>query len=438
MAAIAQTLASIVGSTGVQTWEDLTPGLQQQIGQALRPGSVIHWVAPATEAELAAVMGYAAQQHWRVLPCGQGSKLHWGGLAAGINLVISTQRLNQVIDHAIGDLTVTTEVGIKFADLQTIVGQAGQFLAIDPCYADRATLGGIIATGDTGSLRQRYNSVRDMLLGITFVRHDGEVVKAGGRVVKNVAGYDLMKLLTGSYGTLGILTQATMRVYPQPEAAQTVVLMGNSDQLANALQSLLSSALTPTAIALLSAPAMTALGLESQLGLIVRFQSMAASVQQQAALLLELGQTVGLAAQPYPPATEPELWQQLAQPMVCSDQPGQRDVIACKIGVKPSAAVAWLAKLETLTRPAQAVIHAGSGLGWLILPSDTRSHLIAEIRSRCQAAGGYLSLLQAPISLKTQMEVWGYSGNALALMKKIKYQFDPENRLSPSRFVGGI
>ena len=435
MAAIAQTLANIVGTTGVQSWANLSPLWLQQVEQAVGPTQEIHWVAPPTQAELAEVMKCAARHQWRVLPCGNGSKLHWGGVAAGVDLVISTQRLQQVIDHAIGDLTLTTEVGMKVADLQTQVGQAGQFLAIDPCYGDRATLGGVIATGDTGSLRQRYNSVRDMLLGITFVRHDGEVVKAGGRVVKNVAGYDLMKLLTGSYGTLGILTQATMRVYPQPEAAQTVVLAGAADRLAPALQSLLRSALTPSAIELLSPLAMADLGLDRQPGLIVRFQSMAASVQQQATLLLALGQQLGLSTMSYPQVTEAELWQQLAQPMVRFAQP---DTIACKIGVKPSAAVAFISQLEQLASPSRTVIHAGSGLGWLILPGDTRSPLIQQIRSNCMAAGGYLSLLQAPLRLKNYLEIWGYSGNALALMKKIKQQFDPENRLSPGRFVGGI
>lgn len=439
MAAIAQTLASIVGATGVQAWADLDPQWQQQIQAAVPPGPGGYWVAPQTQAELAAVMGCAALHHWRVLPCGNGSKLHWGGLAADVNLVISTQRLHQVIDHAIGDLTVTAEVGIKLADLQTTVGAAGQFLAVDPSYADRATLGGVIATGDTGSQRQRYNSVRDMLLGITFVRHDGEVVKAGGRVVKNVAGYDLMKLLTGSYGTLGILTQATMRVYPQPEAAQTIVLAGSPDRLGSAHRALLNSALTPAAIAWVSASAMTDLGLERQLGLIVRFQSMAASVEQQTAMLLELGQTLGLAALTYPEATEAALWQQLAQlARLAQPDAAQPDVIACKIGVQPAEAVAFLSQLEALVGQARTIIQAGSGLGWLILPVDTPASLMQTIRSHCLTAGGYLSMLQAPIRLKQQVEVWGYAGNALTLMKKVKQQFDPENRLSPGRFVGGI
>jgi glycolate oxidase FAD binding subunit len=433
MAAIAQVLESIVGATNVRAGSDLEPWLQQQIHQAA-PESKGHWVAPATVDELAEVMRCTDREGWRVLPCGSGSKLHWGGLGATVDVVISTQRLNRLIDHAIGDLTVTAEAGMGFANLQATLGPAGQFLAIDPCYADRASLGGIIATGDTGCLRQRYNSVRDMLLGITFVRSDGEIVKAGGRVVKNVAGYDLMKLLTGAYGTLGIITQATLRVYPQPEAAETVLLQGEPEAIAQALLMLLNSALIPAAIELLSAQALANLGQRHQMGLVVRFQSIAISVKQQTTMLLELGQTLGLTALLYPEAATDQLWQQLAQPMSAPESP----LIASKIGVKPASAVAWLSQLEALVPAAIVVIHGGSGLGWLVLPSDTQATVIAKIRDQCVAAGGYLSLLQGPIGLKQQVDVWGYAGNALDLMQKIKQQFDPANRLSPGRFVGGI
>ena len=215
VAPVFERLESIVGVDGVFAWDTLTETQRSPILQATLPGSLVsHLVYPSTPEALAAVMTYADQQGLRVLPCGKGSKLHWGGLAEKINLVISTERLNRLVDHAIGDLTVTAEAGIKFSDLQELLRKSGQFLAIDPHYPDQATLGGILSTADTGALRHRYNSVRDMVLGLSFVRSDGQLVKAGGRVVKNVAGYDLMKLFTGAYGTLGIITQVTLRVYP--------------------------------------------------------------------------------------------------------------------------------------------------------------------------------------------------------------------------------
>ena len=159
--------------------------------------------------------------------------------------IVSTQKLDRLIAHAVGDLTVTVEAGMKFAKLQEILATAGQFLPLDPAYPDRASIGGIIATADTGSLRHRYGGVRDLLLGITFVRADGKIAKAGGRVVKNVAGYDMMKLFTGAYGTLGILTEVTFRVYPLPTTEGTVILTGAADKLANLAKILLSKYFDP-------------------------------------------------------------------------------------------------------------------------------------------------------------------------------------------------
>ena len=276
-------LKALGETAGIQFWQTLDSQSQSTIAAAIEPDHLPSGVlSPGTAVELAAVVAETYQQRQTLLPCGHGSKLTWGGLVKVPDWVVSTDRLNRLIDHAVGDLTVTVEAGIGFAELQSTLAQAGQFLAIDPAFPDQATIGGIIATGDTGSLRQRYNSVRDMLLGITFVRSDGQIAKAGGRVVKNVAGYDLMKLFTGSYGTLGILTQATFRVYPLPEASQTVVLSGEADAIAQATQALMNSALTPVSADLLS---------ESNPGysLAVRFQSILPSVELQISRTIELG-----------------------------------------------------------------------------------------------------------------------------------------------------
>ncbi|MBW4421390.1 MAG: FAD-binding oxidoreductase [Myxacorys californica WJT36-NPBG1] len=434
MEAVAQRLEQLVSPAALLAWNDVEASRQQAILRSLRPGAAPDYVvSPNTEAELASVMEFAHQHQWRVLPMGSGSKLHWGGLVSGITLVISTERLNRLIEHAIGDLTVTAEAGLTFAELQQILGKAGQFLAIDPTVSsERATLGGIVATGDAGSLRHRYHSVRDMLLGVTFVRHDGQIVKAGGRVVKNVAGYDLMKLLTGSYGTLGIITQVTFRVYPIPPASQTVVLTGDTtgtkhrpDGIAQALQALLGSALSPSVLDL---------RLEQGLRLVVQFQSVSESVKLQVMRLGEIASALDLSVESYVNDAEADLWQTSRGLM--SDA-SQSHAILCKIGVKPSNAVEALCEIERLMPTAIAVIHAGSGLGQFVV-EGVRSVQIQEARSRLQALGGYLSVLQAPTQLKQSIDIWGYTGNALELMTQVKNQFDSEHRLSPHRFVGNI
>jgi glycolate oxidase FAD binding subunit len=443
MDAVAQDLEQLVGTAGLRAWNSVDVAQQQVMLRALIPGVQPKYVVyPQTQEELAAVMRLAHHQRWRVLPFGHGSKLHWGGLAEDITLAVSTQHLNRVIEHAIGDLTVTAEAGLSFAELQQMLNNVGQFLAIDPSYCgscegelspNRATLGGIVATGDTGSIRHRYNSVRDMLLGITFVRSDGQLVKAGGRVVKNVAGYDLMKLLTGSYGTLGIITQVTFRVYPLPQASQTVVITGEAAAIAQAIQALLSSALTPTAVDL---------RLDQGLCLVVRFQSVSESVALQTTRLNELASALGLVTKLYTDDTERDLWKEFKYSMGEALQDNtsngaDRQGIVCKIGVKPSHAVEALCKMETLMPNALAVIHAGSGLGQLQMEERGIEDLEAA-RSLLQSLGGYLSILQAPPELKQSIDIWGYPGNALPLMKRVKQHFDPEHLLSPHRFVGGI
>lgn len=329
---------------------------------------------------------------------------------------------------AVGDLTVTVEAGMKFSQLQAILAQENQVLGFDPSYPETATIGGIIATGDTGSLRQRYRGIRDLILGISIVRYDGKIAKAGGRVVKNVAGYDLMKLFTGSYGTLGIISQITLRVYPQAEASGTVILTGEAEAISQVNQILLASALTPVAVDLISSDLSKILGFGDNIGLMVRFQSIAEGVKQQSQRLIELGEKIGLKAI-YIDSDEENLWQQLKQQIWQSES---NTAIVCKIGISPTSAVKTLTQCQTL-----GIIHAGVGLGVLRFESVSPETLL-NLRNWCESQGGFLSILKAPVDLKQKLEVWGYAGNALNLMRQIKQQFDPQNQFSPNRFVGGI
>lgn len=415
-----QELEKIVGEGNVQPGSDIEFLGQQQIIQGI--------VYPQTQQQLAEVIAYTHQQQLKVLPCGFYSKIDWGGLVKNIDFVVSTQGMNQLIEHAVGDLTVTVEAGMKFSQLQAILAQENQVLGFDPSHAETATIGGIIATGDTNSLRQRYRSIRDLILGISVVRYDGKIAKAGGRVVKNVAGYDLMKLFTGSYGTLGIISQITLRVYPQAEASGTVILTGESEAISQVNQILLSSALTPLAVDLISSELSKKLGFGDNLGLIVRFQSIPESVQQQSQRLMEVGEKLGLKAI-YSDSDEENLWKQLKQQIWESEANAS---IVCKIGITPTSAVKTLIESQTI-----GVIHAGVGLGVLRF-DDISPETLLKLRNWCESQGGFLSILKAPVDLKNQLEVWGYGGNALNLMRQIKQQFDPENQFSPNRFVGGI
>ncbi len=408
----------------VKTWKYLENEQQKQIKQGILssnpPDCVVY---PHTQEQLATVMAEAYHQNWRVLVCGTGSKINWGNLIEGVELVVSTERINKLIDHAVGDLTVTVEAGMKFCQLQAILAKANQFLALDPAVPQTATIGGIVATANTGSLRQRYGSVRDQLLGISFVRADGEIARAGGRVVKNVAGYDLMKLFTGSYGSLSIITQVTFRVYPVQQASQTVLLIGSSDGISTAGTTLRGSALTPTQADLLSAQLISDLGLGRGLGLIVRFQNIPESVCEQSNRLLEVARNLGLLGVKFSDSEESNLWERLQEQIYFN---GTDSPIVCKIGVLPTAAI------EILNIVGLGLIHNSSGLGIVQLEDEGE---ILKMRNLCQNNSGFLSILKAPMSVKSKIDVWGYRGNALELMQGIKKQFDNKNILNPGRFL---
>lgn len=438
MNAIASKLESILETSRVVPWDDIEALHRTRIGQAVTsrttPKCIVY---PKTQEELASITACIQANKWRILPCGSGTKISWGQQVKDIDIAIGTKHLNRVIEHAVGDLTVTVEAGTKFSDIQALLAPFGQFLALDPAYPQEATIGGIVATADSGSLRQRYGGVRDMLLGITFVRADGQIAKAGGRVVKNVAGYDLMKLFASSYGTLGIICQVTFRVYPIPPSSGTLVLTGEAVKLAQLAKTLFASALTPTAVDLISTQLVKQAGLGEGMGAIARFQSVEESVKEQSTRLLQVGQQLGLQGSIYSGADEAELWQKLEEQMW---EFHTETNLTCKIGVLPTAAATTITQMEALAGDKVKVkIHAGSGLGILRLDEEVATaEIILKMRSLCQSQSGYLTILEAPAALKQQIDVWGYTGNALDLMRKIKNQFDPGNILSPNRFVGGI
>lgn len=486
MSEIATRLFDLLGSEGVKRWEAVAPAGQQSIMGAIRPGKdgkiaadqlPAYMALPSTGAELGEVMAIAFAQGWRVLPMGQGSKLGWGGLAEGIDLVVSTARMNRVVEHAVGDFTVTVEPGLKVAELQRILAEQRQFLAIDPAFEDRATVGGVVATADTGSLRQRYGGLRDMLIGVQFARYDGELARAGGRVVKNVAGYDLMKLMTGSYGSLGILSELTFRLYPMQACSRSIALTGDSRAIEAATAEVRLSGLTPVGLDVVSGSCMGSLAIScgeaaptaplsqrvrgSDLeeegllkaersrsrsvsvgnSLVARFQGIEEGVEEQAARLRKIAMMHGMRCEEL---EDEDFWARSRQAI-------RSDTVLCKVGLRPSG-IPWLIELADKVRPgAEVRLYGSSGLGWIQFgysgegigessgeSVDSVVKGLEELRSHCQKNAGFLTLLQASKAVKQKIDVWGYSGNALNVMGDIKQAFDPQKMLSPGRFVGKL
>src|SRR5690242_15291008 len=230
---------------------------------------------PATESQLADALRLANESKLAVIPRGGGTKLGWGSPPARADIILSTMRLNRVLEHAWADLTVTVEAGCNIQTLQETLAQHGQRLALDPLWPEKATVGGILSTNDSGALRFRFGALRDLIIGVTIALPDGTLASSGGKVVKNVAGYDLPKLITGALGTLGVITRAVFRLHPlphhtgsfsisvaNPDEAQRLVLGIQDSKLAHvALQSSFSADAPPSVDILFEG---TAAGVDAQ------------------------------------------------------------------------------------------------------------------------------------------------------------------------------
>ncbi|MBF2058503.1 MAG: FAD-binding oxidoreductase [Cyanobacterium sp. T60_A2020_053] len=366
-------------------------------------------ILPNTYAMLSQLVTFAYDTKRCVFLTGNGSKLGWGALRTGIDFVISTQNLTKILDFQEEDLVIKVQSGLKIKDLNAFLAQRGQFLPIDGFFEEEATVGGVVATANTVSYRQRYGGIRDLVLGISVVRSDGEIVKAGGKVVKNVAGYDLMKLFTGSYGSLGVIADVTFRLYPMPADSQTIIVFG--DNLVELRKKIVNSGLTPTMADWLSAPLTSKLNLGNTPSMALRFQSITPSVEQQIKQIQQWNNDYLLLQG----EKETQFWRGIKEMVEGAG-------ILCKCGILPSEISDFYHTFSCL-----GLINISSGVGYLGLATDTRSHQIRQIRAYCEEREGYLSVLRAPDSLKKQVDEWGYIGNGLTVMKKLKEKFDPQS-----------
>lgn len=375
--------------------------------------------APASAAELAAALAEAAADGTPVRLRGGGTK-EWGApRPAGLEL--STARLDRVLEHNEGDLTAVLEAGVRLAEAQERFAAAGQMLALDPPDAGGATIGGVLAAADSGPLRQRYGGPRDLVVGVTVALSDGTRAKSGGKVIKNVAGYDLAKLLVGSHGTLGALTQVAVRLHPRPETTVTAAAgFRDAAALASAADRLAHAPLEP-------------LALDVRWGggdgaLLARFGGATAREQAQAGARL-LGEDGHAAA-----VTEEDdaVWER--------QRAGQRSSSGAivRVSALPAALPAVLGAASRLG--ARLVGRAGLGLSWLVLEDrspEEAGAAVAELRRALSPAA--CVVLDAPPELRERVDPWGpVEPGALELMRRVKRRFDPAGVMAPGTYVGGI
>ena len=357
---------------------------------------------------------------------GRGTKLSWGAPPSSADVLLDVSALDQVVDHAAGDLIVVAQAGTRLADVQQAVGSADQRLGLDETVPG-TSIGGLLAANTSGPRRVALGSARDLLIGITVVRADGVVAKAGGRVVKNVAGYDLGKLMIGSYGTLAVIVEATFRLHPLPAARTWVSAPASSPADAQRLvQSVLLGQAVPAAIEVEWAP-------DADAGVVsVLLEGREDGVAGRAATVRALlGDTVTESSTDEPAGGATYPW----------------DVTAAgddrATGLKLTFALSGLADvLQAATETGVRIRgSAGAGVAYASLASGTRADVarsaLDRLRRTCTGHGGSTVVVDAPADVKSGLDVWG-PVPALDLMSRVKDQFDPDHRLAPGRFVGGI
>ncbi len=411
-------------------------------------GMLPRLLATPTEVDtVAQIVAFANQHNLTVLARGGGSRMNLGGLAEHIDILLETNQLAHLLEHEGPDLTCHVEAGMTLAALQKELARQGQQLSIDPPDAEQSTIGGILASNASGPKRLRYGTARDLLIGLRVVQANGDISRSGGRVVKNVAGYDLNKLYIGSLGTLGILVEANFKLHPLPVAERTLLLTyTNAEDAMHTVIAILGSQLTPSALELIDSSAANDMsdffGLHlptSGYTLAVNFEGSHITLDRQMheTRLLARRQNA-LMGEDLQGEVQNRFWQVVRAHM--------QGTLTCKVALLPSQIAPYLQQLEHVCRQhnleAATIAHAGNGILYSELrPGDALPRLVEAItalRRYVREMRGSLVIERCPVELKRRVSIWGEPGGDFEMMQRLKQQFDPKRTFVGGRFLGGL
>ena len=400
------------------------PGAAADAIDGVVPGVV---ATPATPESLAKILAWATETGHTVVVRGGGTKLSWGPPPASADLLLSTTAMRAVVAHRHGDLTATVQAGATLAETNAVLSRHRQWLPLDPPWADRATIGGIVASNDSGPRRQRHGAPRDLIIGMTLARADGLLAKTGGIVVKNVAGYDLARLLTGSFGCLGVILTATFKLAPVAEASRTVTVEFPASERCSALVAdLRAHASTPTALELTTPPAT----------MLIRFESIEAVAVEQAEQAATVARGHGGTVVVLTGEDEAAVWRAHEVRVF------EREGTIVKLVVVPSAVPLTLVWLDAAAKARQLdyVVTGRAGLGVLYVglhgAVSEQAAFIAALRERLPTGHGSATIQRGDPELKGLVDVWGPIGDSLRIMREVKRRFDPTGTLNPGRGPG--
>ena len=371
---------------------------------------------------MAELLRRASDQRLSVVIRGAGTKTDWGRPPGTIDAILSTRGLNRVLSHEHGDLTATIEAGATLRDVNLALSRQHQWLPLDPAFDTEATIGGILATNDSGPLRHRFGTPRDLVIGTQVATADGLLAKSGGQVVKNVAGYDLSKLLAGSFGSLAAIVTATFKLSPLPTASRTLLVTArDAGDLTRLVQDVMASQLEPIAFEIHLPegfrPASIAL----------RFASVAAAVDAQVATANSLPATKGLATQSLDGDAEAAFWREHNAGVWA------RSGAVVRASWLPANLDQVLAGLKACGTSVELIGRAGVGAGLVRIDGDLQAQAAAIAQLRASSTFGNVVLLRGSNELKAIVDVWGSHHGREPLFASLKRAFDPQGILNADR-----
>ncbi|MBI2171647.1 MAG: FAD-binding oxidoreductase [Chloroflexi bacterium] len=406
---------------------------------------------PASVEQLSAALRLANDQGWVVAVRGSGALMEYGGVPKGVDLVLGLERMASAIDHAPGDLTVTVGAGVRLAALQEALGKAGQWLPVDPPLAGRQTMGGMLATNLSGPLSLAYGGLRDMVIGMRVAGPDGVVTKSGGKVVKNVTGFDVGKAHIGALGTLGVVLEASFKVAPLPKKDVTLVAL--FDSLAQAIKAsheLLAHPSAPQALEVVLM-GMNRRDDEGRMrqptcNLYARLLGSEGAMERRLADCSRLlVQSRAVNVQPAGSQAAGQTWEWLAD---FGWDPQAGSGLLVRLGCLPSQVGELSQGIEEMMlrelHQGSLVVGPGRGVAKVFMPglkwadADTAGTAVEALRGLAAGVQGYAVVERCPLPAKATLDVWGNPGDGLALMRRLKEQMDPRGVLNPGRYVGGI
>jgi len=388
-------------------------------------------VEPASAEDVAAVLASASTQRTSVVIRGGGTKIGWGRTPSSVDVLLSTTRLNAVVAHEHADLTATVQAGARLDEVNHILARHGQWLPIESAF-DESTIGGAIATNDSGPLRHRYGAPRDLLIGIRLALTDGRLIKAGGNVVKNVAGYDIARLMSGSHGSLAAIVSATFKLSPLPAATRTLVAaFDRADTLVAAVAAITSSQLEPAAVEIRTGSSVGSAFRRTSgpFELLLKFESTPAALDtyvQRARALMQSTDSQVVSSQ-----SEVDLWREhIRAPWRSAGSVVRFAWLPASLG----GVLAFVDELRTSAADVELIGRAALGSGLLRIDADVRvqRNVVERMRSRSDTFR-HVVVLRAEPSLKQQLDVWGPLGDAGSLGASVKHALDPHGILNAGR-----